>query len=1296
MAWCCSTNNKKKQRIDLLNQNQDVFRFRLSNEEKIEYTEMFFSLANDEKVYKKNFPFLLGMLGTDIAESFALKVFDTFSSNKEFITLPEYLKYVDVYHHGDYIERGLITFKMMDNESTGRVSFDYFKDYLELIIQAVSKVHPLAEENLISRKEMLALFNKISNGKSFFNFDQFTNVFINKPELLSWIDYFKNHEDDVAYLINKQLKAIINVMLKFFKNLEYLTNYVNLNNENDSDGLGFDFNIVSNINDEISKFNRTIEKFRKIFTENDKYLNQSIKSKLNNNEKNNKQKNDDINVNQYVYTNTYNDCSEHGELNSIKKKNLNVFSSPSKYKDSLLKKNINKNIHSERMEKYLDSINNNLTSNNNNNNNLKSTFNNNIENNLTSHEKNYNPNTINNINNTEIIHEENINQTSSSNNNNNNNITNTENNNNNANKNNSTGNVTKRNMNSNYSISINKVPTIKSVTILDSNCNKNLYNQIKSNISQNNNDKVINSKNISNLNNKAKYKHSSIPPFAIRKENTLNMNRILEEYNASGIFTEESETKQLENENRFSNNLINSEIYKRINTANSLNTNYNNVNLNYNVNITNNIITPKHNSKVKINDIILSQKFNSCKTTPSIGIDTIKNKEINTGGSSIVNNENAFNFNLSINNKSLDLKEEQNPNNYNNYNNYNNEYNAENAYAHQRTNTDNFSNDGRETVQLNFVDYIIDKENYYKNIILEAKNQFTNMFSKINSMAKSCSYTMNRMQITYNWLSEKKLKKLIKHANIPDYNNISHLSFSPNNVFMNKKEFEKIKQQKFKNQLNIMNKYKNNSLKTTDVNFKFLIKVIMGIQIACLNTSNTNLLDKERLTKDDLDDYMKSNTYTIESSGTRKKENYFISEFAPIIFNNIRRLFGITKESYVSSISPQEFITEMMISSTTIIEQLVSTGKSGSMFYYTKDGKYIIKTITESEYLFLKKILPEYFIYIKDNKNTLLPKFYGCYKLIKKLHKNKERIYFITMDNIFSTPNEIQLRYDLKGSTHGRRVLSSNIKINKDDKYPFSLKDLDFEDHTKYIYVGDDKKSKILEQVDKDTKFLSKMKIIDYSLLVGIHNSDISDKNDNHNLANANINEQTEHVSSHQNQTNLKLNSDNVLMNEKTNNNLNNLLDVNYHNDQYNNYSNNNTPRRIRSINDNSKIDIHNSTNIKNPFLFDYSEDCYDEFSYSFIDESNVKNKENNYNEELSLKRAFKDLKDGGINGYYEGKKSKEIYYFGIIDILTEFKTFKSLEYLTKSVIYCSQGMSCVPPTQYQNRFYSYLEKKLT
>ena len=123
-----------------------------------------------------------------------------------------------------------------------------------------------------------------------------------------------------------------------------------------------------------------------------------------------------------------------------------------------------------------------------------------------------------------------------------------------------------------------------------------------------------------------------------------------------------------------------------------------------------------------------------------------------------------------------------------------------------------------------------------------------------------------------------------------------------------------------------------------------------------------------------------------------KQETFFLKEYAGIIFNNIRRYLGFEKDAFISSISPQDFITELMISSQTIFEELCSTGKSGSLFYYTRDGKFIVKTIGRGEYKFLKKILPNYYQHLKQNPMSLLPKFLGCYQLIRKRKKKKKKI----------------------------------------------------------------------------------------------------------------------------------------------------------------------------------------------------------------------------------------------------------------------------------------------------------------
>lgn len=66
---------------------------------------------------------------------------------------------------------------------------------------------------------------------------------------------------------------------------------------------------------------------------------------------------------------------------------------------------------------------------------------------------------------------------------------------------------------------------------------------------------------------------------------------------------------------------------------------------------------------------------------------------------------------------------------------------------------------------------------------------------------------------------------------------------------------------------------------------------------------------------------------------------------------------------------------------------LTSQGKSGSFFYYTADGKYMLKTIKYRQYKFLRTILEDYYYYLKKNPDSMITKFYGLHKLIEKNEK---------------------------------------------------------------------------------------------------------------------------------------------------------------------------------------------------------------------------------------------------------------------------------------------------------------------
>ena len=206
---------KKKTKSNLMIQNQELLRLRLTHEEKVFYTQLFYDNALGGKVSKNNFLPLLGMLGTQIAEEFAERIFLAFSANKKDITLCEYLKYIDIYHYGDDRERCRVTCKLIDKKSTGIIKLEDFKSYINLIMNAVQKVNGGADGIFMSDQDIRDLFYHISKDKESFTYQEFEDIYKEKPELVSWFDYFKNNKDDMLLIINQNVKNLLNMITEF-------------------------------------------------------------------------------------------------------------------------------------------------------------------------------------------------------------------------------------------------------------------------------------------------------------------------------------------------------------------------------------------------------------------------------------------------------------------------------------------------------------------------------------------------------------------------------------------------------------------------------------------------------------------------------------------------------------------------------------------------------------------------------------------------------------------------------------------------------------------------------------------------------------------------------------------------------------------------------------------------------------------------------------------------------------------------------------------------------------------------
>lgn len=78
---------------------------------------------------------------------------------------------------------------------------------------------------------------------------------------------------------------------------------------------------------------------------------------------------------------------------------------------------------------------------------------------------------------------------------------------------------------------------------------------------------------------------------------------------------------------------------------------------------------------------------------------------------------------------------------------------------------------------------------------------------------------------------------------------------------------------------------------------------------------------------------------------------------------------------------------------------------------------FMLKTISHAEFIHLKEILKDYYNHLQEYPHSLITRFFGLHKIKYTKSVGKERIYFVIMANVFKTSRDINVRYDLKGSS---------------------------------------------------------------------------------------------------------------------------------------------------------------------------------------------------------------------------------------------------------------------------------------
>ncbi|KAJ2799913.1 Phosphatidylinositol-4-phosphate 5-kinase, partial [Coemansia helicoidea] len=365
------------------------------------------------------------------------------------------------------------------------------------------------------------------------------------------------------------------------------------------------------------------------------------------------------------------------------------------------------------------------------------------------------------------------------------------------------------------------------------------------------------------------------------------------------------------------------------------------------------------------------------------------------------------------------------------------------------------------------------------------------------------------------------------------------------------------------------------------------------------------------------DDYDAQHKYSFDVVGDEmtpsSRYDFKFKDYAPWVFRCIREAFHLSTEEYLVSLTDKYILSEVG-----------SSGKSGSFFYYSQDYRFIIKTVHHTEHKFMRQILPQYYGFARDNPHTLLSRIYGLHR-IKLPHGRK--VHFIVMSNILPPNKDIHAQFDLKGSLQGRE-LSAELA----SKPRACMKDRNWVNLRHRLHLGPTKRHLFVKQLINDVTLLIKLNIMDYSLLIGIHD----------------------------------LNKGNAAK----------LRDT------------------TLAMFDPQTTDIHQLNRLTRAHTIRKKVVHTDPVALDALPQGTLPPLPESMFQELRHSMFYRE--DGGIlSTDKDDCPAQLIYYLGVIDILTPYNALKRAEHVVKSVVHDGSQISAVNPRKYGLRFLNFMIRSL-
>eukprot|EP00656_Telonema_subtile_P038133 TRINITY_DN4273_c0_g1_i1.p1 TRINITY_DN4273_c0_g1~~TRINITY_DN4273_c0_g1_i1.p1 ORF type:complete len:596 (+),score=57.78 TRINITY_DN4273_c0_g1_i1:91-1878(+) len=217
-------------------------------------------------------------------------------------------------------------------------------------------------------------------------------------------------------------------------------------------------------------------------------------------------------------------------------------------------------------------------------------------------------------------------------------------------------------------------------------------------------------------------------------------------------------------------------------------------------------------------------------------------------------------------------------------------------------------------------------------------------------------------------------------------------------------------------------------------------------------------------------------------------------DYASHTFAKIRKCLGLTPEEFQEAFKEIVQFLETddgtQLFESAMFKEILSSGASGSYFYFSPNRRFIVKQVSGGEKETLQSMSEDYLKFCEQNPNTGI-QYYGLYAIRLPMCTSK-KMYFVVMKNFLYTKPEsalmINLTFDLKGATTNRQRLKSRQKIDevRNGGKGSSLLDWEWMNLGFEMDLDQTAKRALSETLRADLKFLAEQRLLDYSILLGV------------------------------------------------------------------------------------------------------------------------------------------------------------------------------------------------------------------